>query len=178
MVAMTPERWRQITEIFHGAIAIRDAPAREAYLHDACSDDPLLREEIDSLLAAPVDRTSSIDAPLPRRPASPIACARVDARAVPRRGVDRRRWHGRGLPAHDSRLGRTVALKRSRFTFARTRSSLRGSNGKRARSPLSTIPASARFMTWVATVASTSSSWNSSRERHSAAGCAAAAAGG
>ena len=38
---MTPDRWRQVTEIFR-ALA-RDAVARDAFLRDACQDDPSLR---------------------------------------------------------------------------------------------------------------------------------------
>jgi hypothetical protein len=38
--------------------------ARDAYRHDAYRGDPSLRAEIDPLLAAHVDPTSSIDAPM------------------------------------------------------------------------------------------------------------------
>ncbi|HYN09090.1 MAG TPA: protein kinase [Vicinamibacterales bacterium] len=46
---MNPDRWRQITEIFHAAIA-RDDRTRDAYLDEACRQDPSLREEVDRLL--------------------------------------------------------------------------------------------------------------------------------
>jgi len=48
---MTPERWRQISEIFHAAIE-RDQTSRERFLEDACRHDPTLRAEVDALVAA------------------------------------------------------------------------------------------------------------------------------
>ena len=48
---MTPDRWRQVTEIFHAALA-RDAAARGEFLRDACQGDPSLRDEVDALIAA------------------------------------------------------------------------------------------------------------------------------
>jgi eukaryotic-like serine/threonine-protein kinase len=47
---MTPERWRQVTRIFHAALAV-DLPRREAFLATACQTDPTLRSEVDALLA-------------------------------------------------------------------------------------------------------------------------------
>ena len=49
---MTPERWRQLTEIFHAALA-RDARDRTAFLADACAGDEGMRSEIESMLAQP-----------------------------------------------------------------------------------------------------------------------------
>ncbi len=48
---MTPERWRRVQEVFHGA---RQSPpaAREEWLRLACASDPGLRAEVDRLLAA------------------------------------------------------------------------------------------------------------------------------
>ena len=47
---MTPERWRQITEIFHAARE-RDPAHREAFVVEACRDDPTLRREVEAMLA-------------------------------------------------------------------------------------------------------------------------------
>ena len=48
---MKPERWRQITETFHAALA-REPGVRGAFLAEACDQDPDLRAEVDALLAA------------------------------------------------------------------------------------------------------------------------------
>lgn len=48
---MTPERWRQITGVFHAALA-RDAATRAPFLNEACASDPDLRAEVDALLKA------------------------------------------------------------------------------------------------------------------------------
>ena len=53
---MTPERWRQVTELFHAALA-RDAPAQASYLDQACAGDHTLREEVDAMLAAHAEGT-------------------------------------------------------------------------------------------------------------------------
>ena len=59
----TPARWRQVTEIFHAAVA-RDASAREAFLRDACKEDAALRDEVDALIAANDDAGSFGSDPL------------------------------------------------------------------------------------------------------------------
>jgi serine/threonine-protein kinase len=46
---MTPERWRQISFLFHAALE-RDEPDRAAFLSAACAGDASLRQEIESLL--------------------------------------------------------------------------------------------------------------------------------
>jgi hypothetical protein len=48
---MTPERWRQVSEVFHAARS-RDAAARAPYLEQACVGDRALRAEVDAMLAA------------------------------------------------------------------------------------------------------------------------------
>ena len=60
---MTPERWRQVTEVFHAARS-RDAPARAQYLDDACAGDCALRDEVDAMLAAHHDRGEFVDRPV------------------------------------------------------------------------------------------------------------------
>jgi tetratricopeptide (TPR) repeat protein len=48
---MTPERWRQITQMFQAAVA-REPATRDAFLEAACSDDSQLRAEVEDLLSA------------------------------------------------------------------------------------------------------------------------------
>jgi hypothetical protein len=48
---MTPERWRQVREVFHAVLA-REEPARATYLEQACAGDRALREKVDAMLAA------------------------------------------------------------------------------------------------------------------------------
>ena len=47
---MTPERWRQINDLFHAAIE-RDAGGRQALLESTGKTDPELAAEVRSLLA-------------------------------------------------------------------------------------------------------------------------------
>ena len=47
---MTPERWRQITELFHAA-RDRDPAQRDTFLADACQEDAALQREVAAMLA-------------------------------------------------------------------------------------------------------------------------------
>ena len=79
---MTPERWRQITEIFHAARE-RDPERREAFVAEACRDDPTLRREVEAMLAGlddagqfgetPLFVSDSQPEPPPPRDVSPLA---------------------------------------------------------------------------------------------------------
>ena len=59
---MTPERWRQITELFHAARE-RDARDRAAFLADACAGDEGVRREVESMLAQPASSGGFLDGP-------------------------------------------------------------------------------------------------------------------
>ena len=48
---MTPERWQQITGVFHAAL-LRNPGQRGTFLQDACGADEALRAEIEAMLAA------------------------------------------------------------------------------------------------------------------------------
>ena len=47
---MPPERWRQVEELFHAALA-QEAGRRSAFLADASNGDEELRSEVERLLA-------------------------------------------------------------------------------------------------------------------------------
>jgi len=47
--AMTPERWKQVEEIFNATLD-RPVDEREAFLAEACGDDPSLRQQVEHLI--------------------------------------------------------------------------------------------------------------------------------
>ncbi|MFT3744942.1 MAG: protein kinase [Pyrinomonadaceae bacterium] len=60
---MTPERWRQIEEIFHEALEL-DTAARIDLLNESANGDRELRDEVEKLLAQFDDASSFIEQPL------------------------------------------------------------------------------------------------------------------
>jgi hypothetical protein len=48
---MTPQRWQQVKAILADAIERDDAPQRAAFVKRACAGDPLLKQEVEALLA-------------------------------------------------------------------------------------------------------------------------------
>jgi serine/threonine protein kinase len=59
---MTPERYKQIGDIYHTALAL-DPHARAAFLDQACREDEALREEVEALLASSQKAGDFISAP-------------------------------------------------------------------------------------------------------------------
>jgi serine/threonine-protein kinase len=115
---VTPERWRQITDLFHAAL-LHDASTRPGYLQQACGGDTALRAEIESMLDAheatadvSESRASISIAHVPRlEPGAMIGPHRVQ-RLIGVGGM------GEVYSARDSNLHRDVALKVLPLEFA------------------------------------------------------------
>ena len=99
---MRPDRWRQVESLYHSALE-REAPARDAFLREACREDEELRCEVRSLL----DQTESgvLNRPLQLGPYQIV-------------GVIGAGGMGTVYQARDTRLNRMVAIKVSEARFS------------------------------------------------------------
>src|SRR5213083_3084253 len=127
---MTPERWQQLKQIFQSALE-RNPAERSAFLNQACADDPALRSQVESLIASHDQAGNSIEAM-----AAEAATEMLDDdQAVSIVGKQISHYQvgsriGRGgmgevFLAHDTSLGRKVALKLLRSDFTRIEERLR-----------------------------------------------------
>lgn len=62
-VFMTPERWRQVEEIFQAALNL-GPEEREQYVSQACVDDTTLKRDVETLLSQNENAGDLLEAPL------------------------------------------------------------------------------------------------------------------
>src|SRR3989441_7954951 len=127
---MTPERWQQLKQIFQSALE-RNPAERSAFLNQACADDSALRSQVESLIASHDQAGDSIEAMAAEAATEMLA----DDQAGPIVGKQISHYQvgsciGRGgmgevFLAHDTSLGRKVALKLLRSDFTRIEERLR-----------------------------------------------------
>ena len=105
---MQSERWQQVTDIFHAALA-SEPSRRDAFLAEACGSDAALRAEVDRLLAAHDEAGPFGETPL----FVPALSLEPDSSFGPYRIVELIGAGGMGevYRARDEALARDVAIK-------------------------------------------------------------------
>jgi serine/threonine protein kinase/Tol biopolymer transport system component len=113
---MTPERYRQIGEIYYAALEVK-AEERAAFLAQACVGDDALQREVESLIASHEEGSGFIETPALKFAARVLAGSEADV--LIGKVVGRYKilsligagGMGRVYLAEDSQLGRQAALK-------------------------------------------------------------------
>ncbi|HKY29767.1 MAG TPA: protein kinase, partial [Pyrinomonadaceae bacterium] len=118
---MTPERWKNLEALFHGAIALQPE-ARASFLAAACGGDEQLRREAEKMIAASEGESSLIDAPIFDGDEESRVEDRVGSCIGPYQIISQLGRGGMGevYLAEDCRLGRKVAIKVLPSDFTKT----------------------------------------------------------